>query len=340
MAPTFLYVYDTEGWAIHQVGKTWQAALQGIANFDMMTMAEARRLTDAQLDAYRGFVLGYTTLLDGRAYGGLQPLDVSTPGFWKASVREARIALGWFQDQSPAARRLRFGYAVLHDPMEVFPQRIDWRECRPWLSRVRRFQQVAVTSNEMSELLVQARIAATVVPTIPDVKLREPGEIHLDRVRPLSVCADYPRKNVPMLRRIAAQWSSRQDSAPMSLRVGRSSLTRDEYTDLLDRHNLYVCTSWQEGGPLPLMEAACRGHAILSTKVGSVDRWLVHGENGYYCSTETEFLEGLDSLARSPEKLRAMRLASLRIARDRMNDPVRDRLLTFLRLNADDVPTP
>lgn len=330
--PVFLYVFDHEGWAIHQVGKTWQAAIQDLATFEMMPLSLARKLPPRRLSDYRDTVLGYSAMLDGRGYKGRCPEDLRVQSNVRATYREVRLKSGLFYDRTAGADKLRRGLAVLHDPIEIFPQSPDWRSFRPDVSRLRRFSGVAVTTNELAAVLRKRRIGAVLVPTLPDVLVREDSEVVMEPARPISICSVYPRKDVPLLMRVAERWNGVGGRAPFTPVLGRSERSRAEYQSLLDRHNVYVCTSWQEGGPLPLMEAVCRGHAVVTTSVGSVDRWVKHGENGFICRSEDDFVGALEKLDGSPRLLQRMRRASLSVARQRAHDPVRSQVSEFLRL--------
>ncbi|MGA3221039.1 MAG: glycosyltransferase, partial [Acidimicrobiales bacterium] len=84
-----------------------------------------------------------------------------------------------------------------------------------------------------------------------------------------------------------------------------------DYTKLIDDHEVYICTSYQEGGPIPAMDAMQRGCAVLSTPVGQIQELIRHGENGYICETADEFIEALTVLANDLPLLHRMRLRSL-----------------------------
>ena len=329
--PRFLYVYDIEGWAIHQVGRTWAKQLAGRALFEFATLAQARALSVAELQDYRSCILGFTNLLDGVAWHGLEPTTYGRYATYQGVRRELRMALVAPLRDTPSDRYLRRSLAVLHDPMEIFPERPDWQGGSPWLSRLRRFSRVAVTSDELHRVLDRARVSSSMVRTRPDIDIRHPSEVVTVPGRPLSVCANRKRKNIPLLRALKEVWDAAADTA-FTLTVGHGTLSRAEYTGLLDEHSVYVCTSWQEGGPLPVMEAVSRGLAVVTTNVGQVARWVIHGRNGLICRTPAEFHSALERLRSTPDLLLRMRLASLEIAAERRQDDVTGQLTEFLAL--------
>ena len=52
--------------------------------------------------------------------------------------------------------------------------------------------------------------------------------------------------------------------------------------------DVYVCTSYMEGGPLPVMEAVLAGLAVITTPVGQTAEWVRDGESGFVCRTYAE----------------------------------------------------
>lgn len=328
--PRVLYVYDFEGWAIHQVGLSWGHLLGSSADLICLPIDDARQMSAEALESFDRHVLGFSTLLDGPPWLGL---DATTRGVAQTRAalnREFRLRVGQRRRDSIAEQRLRRSLTVVHDPMELFPERPDWRTTRPWLARVRHFQRVAVISDEMASILRHEGVACSMVHTVPNVPIAQPEQLRREGCRPLSVCTEQRRKNIPLLQALKAQWDAECGQAPFTLRLGRQSESRAVYTELLDAHSLYVCTSWQEGGPLPLMEAVCRGLAIVTSPVGQVARWVQHGVNGFICHTPEAFHAALAQLAADAALLHRMRLASLAIAAERARDPVRDQLLKFL----------
>ena len=84
-------------------------------------------------------------------------------------------------------------------------------------------------------------------------------------------------------------------------------LDQPEYIKLLDSYNCYICTSWQEGGPLPLVEALRRGNIALTTRVGQTDDWVIDGYNGFFCESKADFLDKISLLSWDRSLLMSMR---------------------------------
>jgi ankyrin repeat protein len=121
---------------------------------------------------------------------------------------------------------------------------------------------------------------------------------------------------------------------PLMLACCMGHLDTARYTAMLDRFPVYVCTSWQEGGPLPVMDALSRGALPVMTPVGQIPEFLTHGETVFFCNTESEFIESLDSLAKNPGLLSSMRIkAHSAYLRARDPETIRDRVSSvFLEL--------
>jgi glycosyltransferase involved in cell wall biosynthesis len=56
----------------------------------------------------------------------------------------------------------------------------------------------------------------------------------------------------------------------------------DKNSFLSKAHVFLQPTSWPEGMPYSLLEAAAHGLALISTPVGAIDQILLHGKNGYF----------------------------------------------------------
>ena len=242
---------------------------------------------------------------------------------------------------------LRFGYApersmvVIHDPCEIFPQAEDWKNLAPLegrLEKLKSLRAVIVISQEMEEILTGFGVRCFRIPTMSRLETRHSllsqqdnapsGEV----MQSLSVYRNYPRKNAPLLEKLQKHggagglWN-------LQLQTG-GHLDTARYNAMLDRFPVYVCTSWQEGGPLPVMDALSRGALPVMTPVGQIPEFLTHGETVLFCNTESEFIESLDSLAKNPELLSSMRIkAHSAYLRSRDPETIRDRVSSvFLEL--------
>ncbi len=123
------------------------------------------------------------------------------------------------------------------------------------------------------------------------------------------------RKNQPWLTRLAAH-VGRLPNAAADFRTGadQAKLARDAYLRRLAGADVYVCTSYMEGGPLPVMEAVLAGLAVLTTPVGQTEQWVTHGENGFFCRTYRDFARAAERYAREPELLARHKAASRAMA--------------------------
>jgi glycosyltransferase involved in cell wall biosynthesis len=210
----------------------------------------------------------------------------------------------------------------------LFPEVPDWKAAAPRVSHLRRFGRLAVTSNEMLGVMDRLGLEAVKVNTRSLLPLRDPGDIGTEGLRVFTRAQEYPRKNLSLFR--ALQGSFAGEIERFDAVVGSAVLPQAGYVDLIDAHNCYVCTSWQEGGPLPLMDALRRGCVVLTTRVGQTDEWVEDGGNGFFCSNEAEFAMRLRELRDDPRRLREMRLRALARAAERDDAGVRAQLEAFL----------
>ncbi|MFN2475453.1 MAG: glycosyltransferase [Chthoniobacterales bacterium] len=92
----------------------------------------------------------------------------------------------------------------------------------------------------------------------------------------------------------------------------------DEAHRLIAEADVMVSASWDETGPLILMEAAALGKALLSTNVGSVAEFLVNGDDALFFQPgdATALAAAIEQLVREPE-LRARLATNARQAYDK-----------------------
>jgi len=275
-APRILHLHS--GWAIETVGRLW---------FTGQTRARVTfmRTGDPQLTAE--FINGFDFVWYG--YSSL---------FRQHPCDPAKAIL------------------AVHDPAELFPERADWKSAcaipEEHLKRLRGARAVVVISREMQQVLENAGVNALRIPTCSQVPLRNEAEIPADDPASLlTVGRIYRRKNFEQFKRLAA--AARQRHGLRShLKGDHFPLSEAQYLRLLDRHSIYLCTSFQEGGPLPVMDAMRRGAVVISTRVGQIPEIIDHGVNGFICGSDAEFLEVLRKLSSDPQLLHSLRLASLR----------------------------
>ena len=80
--------------------------------------------------------------------------------------------------------------------------------------------------------------------------------------------------------------------------IGNKVIKHTDMPAWYSRISAYVCASSEEGTPNPPLEAMACGRPVISTRIGIMDRLIVHGVNGYFCERSTE------SIAHYIEKLK------------------------------------
>ena len=287
-----LFLYNETDWAIHNVGRDWASLVDATHEFALMRFGTHEALDP---EAFDHVVYGYSTL----GYSGRLLL---------ASLRERPV--GWLRWRRPSPGRVS---AVVQDPSELFPETQGWHSARARLSHLRRFGRLAVTSNEMRTALAARGLDTTLVPTRSTLAVRDAGTIEREPLRVYTRAREYPRKNLALFHAIRSAVAGEIEHFDAWL--GGEVLPPAEYAARIDRYNCYVCTSWQEGGPLPLADALRRGCVVLTTRVGQTDDWVQHGMNGWFCENQEEFVARLRELNADPDRLKWMRKAAIERAR-------------------------
>jgi glycosyltransferase involved in cell wall biosynthesis len=284
-APRILYLHS--GWAIETVGRLWFTH-QSLARVTFMK-ADAASLSGALFAEYDLIWYGYSSLYRRH------PCDPA-----KAVI-------------------------AVHDPAELFSEDPQWKG-KPVLgsekhSLFRAARAVVVISKEMEEVLASAGVTALRIPTCSTIPARCPSAIPAnDAPSLLAVGRIYRRKNFEQFQRIASKAAS-TSRVSSYLKGDHFPLSEENYIRLVDRHSIYLCTSYQEGGPLPVMDAMRRGALVLSTPVGQVPEIILHGVNGFICTEDAEFLEIIKALGTQPKRLHDMRLLSLQSISASRNEP-------------------
>ncbi len=290
--PSLLYLYDLEDWAVHNVGKLWldglpdvQVTLMGFNQFKHSDFARFDLVWFGYLDL---FIDHYCSVFMGKADLGRCLVSV-------------------------------------HDPRELFPQREDWkraikiaphwRSASSWhwatkLSILQQVKYVITASKELQSILLTNKVDALLLPTTSSLPPRDAAELATEKCRALTICNTSLRKNFPLMQTIES-YCHGSEKMSFDTKIGPLVLPVDDYTELIDGHEVYICTSYQEGGPIPAMDAMQRGCAVLSTPVGQVQELIKHGEDGYICETADDFIEALTLLADDLPLLHRMRLRSL-----------------------------
>jgi len=302
-----LFLYNVPGWAIHNVGLDWASLLEDTHAFTFARFGEHERERPEHHDHV---VWGYSTLR------------------WSGRMLAASLARGPFDWWRWARARGGPLAAVVQDPSEVFPEVRDWRRHPPRLAHLSRFSRLAVTSNEMREALTAAGLSVVQVSTRSRIPARDPATLVEEPLRVCTRALDYPRKDLALFRALQAGAAGRAER--FDGLIGGPLLAPADYAAQLDGYNCYVCTSWQEGGPLPLMDAQRRGCVVLTTRVGQTDERVEHGVNGFFCDDAAAFERRLRELAADPALLLRMRRATLARAATDDSARVRAQLREFL----------
>lgn len=271
--PSILVLHDIDGWALDHVFSLW---FKSIKSFRITRKNWTHCATNRAFRTYDAVVFGY--------------LDIF----------------------------LRFRYepkksiVVIHDPCELFAQSFDWKKTEPDLDRMkilRGLRAVVVISKEMQEILEQNGVESFLIPTMSRLPIFE-GEIPttLD-ASAVSIFKDYPRKNANLLRelkklgQLSRRWHLELHENPQ--------FDDDSYIQMIDQTPIYVCTSWQEGGPLPAMDVMSRGGVVVTTPVGQIQEIITDGESGFLCENSKDFERTLTRLFGDPFFLLQARINSL-----------------------------
>lgn len=342
-----VYLYDIQGWAIHNIGVYLERLLsERRGHLQLLHIDDFRR----QPKSCELLIVGYSCLADEQEIRS-----------WRKMAEEV--------------------VTVVHDPMEIshFYDRFTWLE-EPLIYRnFAIFDRVATTSPLVAEALMRYSQLSSVwkVPTIPhDVRdwtdeeesLRSSHSTTDAPIRALSctsAVARYPLRVLPGRLKKAREYLL-DEQGSMSLRQVRSIgiLTHRKNISWLDRlensaaedrrgeivyefrnrhpvywsradhrkwmksGDVYVCTSYMEGGPLPVMEAVLAGMAVITTPVGQIDQWVTNDVNGFICQSYDECEAAIRAYIDDRELLKYHKQASKRHAPN--EDSVGSAWLAFL----------
>ena len=282
-----LYV-DEGGWAVRNVGLSWFSHLDGVF-CTMVDVKDFLKRTQMHLD-----------------------YDVVILSFVNVMKHCKEVAFN------------RPVIACIHDPFELFDEVRDWKT-RPADAEVMelcRKADFAITiSRELEGCLAREGIASTRVPTssLLPAATREAMEARGSRpLTAMTVGRIYRRKRFELYKQIVAASGRRGLPIAFRAKFDRNPLPEAEYIRYLDEGDFYIVTSFQEGGPLPAMDAMRRGLIVLSTPVGQMPEIIVDGVSGFLCDELSEFVDRLALLCADPELVLKMRRESMeRIAKVR-----------------------
>lgn len=291
-----LYIYNIDNWAIHNVGKLW---LEDLKSHEVV-FKNFFDITNSQLEfsKYNLVWFGY--------------LDLYRDSSFKPSNSVISI----------------------HDPKEVFDQVINWKEIEINSDRIalaKRAVSCVTTSEELLRRLEDSKVKVTLIPTTSNLPYAEAKNIKTVKSDVTSVFQIYRRKNYDLMLSIRELVETRLD-INFDLKVGQEViLPQVEYMEYLDKHEIYICTSYQEGGPLAAMDATHRGLVVLTTPVGQIQEVVDDGLSGYICNTKEDFYDRIKYLSENLSVLHEMRLESLRTIKLKRNaKDIKSKVESFL----------
>lgn len=310
-----LYIYDVEDWAIHNVGRYWSGLLGSKYVFTFCHISKLREFSFADYDwIFWGYSkLRFSALM---SQGGARH-ELYRILFDKLDLY-GKTAFG-------AGRKF---ITVVHDPCELYLMKPSWKDETGDTRHLFAFSRIAVASSEMQHLLMELGHLTAKINTESLLPVRDSNEIATEDLAVFSKVADSPRKNIPLMREI--QSVTAPACSKFDIRVGHQIIDNTAYIRLIDSYNCYICTSWQEGGPLPLRDAQKRGCVVLTTRVGQTDEWVEDGVNGFFCDTRDQFVEKVRLLSSDRITLREMRLNTLAAVAASRDAMIRQQLVQFL----------
>lgn len=291
-----LYIYDVSGWAFENLGRLWFADSTYTIDFKV-----AAEVTKKELATYDRIWLAAAGLSDR-----LPPFD------WQKTI------------------------VTVHDPVELFQNSPNWKNTAPsnaFLEKLRKARVVTSISKELQSILSHHGIASFLTPTMGSLPLIDTSLITTKHCRLCAVNNISPRKNLCML--FDLQDRCHQAGITFDTKIGFSVWPRDIYQQFLDDHEIYICTSFQEGGPLCAMEAMARGQVVITTPVGQLPEIITHGKNGFIASTEEDFFDTIKKLDGDRTLLHTLRVASRQCIEEKRAAPlVREQInLVFDKAN-------
>lgn len=295
-----LYIYNIEGWAVCNVGKLWLGGLNDIeTTFLCLNTSlghDKDRLAEIRLEDYDFVWFGYFLLYVEFCKRYRRILDLN------------KIVVS------------------IHDPMELFPICEDWKskemnQCAqdngPLL---RGLKHIVVIDKEFQFKLLEHNIKTHLIPTMSLIPPVEADNLKTVKCDILNVSGVDARKNFELLNSIKEHCKDKEPKVRFREKIGTDYLLPiDTYVRLMDNHEIYICTSFMEGGPLPAMDAMNRGLVVLTTPVGQIQEIIEDGKNGFICRTQEEFIEKIIFLSENLDILQKMRVASREAIREKRN---------------------
>lgn len=270
-----LYLYNKDNWALHNVGKIW--------------FSDLSKEFDISMENYHNIN---------------NPLE-----YFK------QYDYVWF---GYIYMYMKFNYDIeksivtVHDPMELFSQTIEWKQSKPIKENtlvLQKLKYVNTISSELFNIITKYNKSVYLINTIPEIISINKESVTNSELKVLSIANDYPRKNFDLLEQIKNFCI--ENGIPFLLKKGDEINLLKDYINMIDGYSVYVCTSFQEGGPLPAMEAMLRGLVVLTTPVGQVQEIIDDDINGFICKSFSDFKEKLLFFKNNPDTFLEIRKRSL-----------------------------
>jgi hypothetical protein len=322
------YLYDKPEWALHNVGRLLQPHFEQAGHtFELLEAGEYYR-SPVKCDVlYLSFSFLFRGGFEYRKYTGEivctlhDPFEVSnfTNTFDWVRLPLKPISPRVFDRVSVISRQM---FDVLRSRLQL-----DHLFLTPTFPHDRVAAQTPKTSGEspiffsatnapryysVKEVLGRARYL--------DVFLRDERK-QLSPRQLTSALIRTHRKNIPWLDRIARTVTAAGGRTDFRHSYPSGTMpSREAYLRSLGAADVYVCTSYMEGGPLTVMEAVQAGLAVLTTPVGQVSDWVVDGYNGFISDDLKELRKRAEQYCRG-EHLREHQAGSRALAAGKEFDP-------------------
>ena len=197
-----LYLYNKENWALHNVGKLWFTNLSTNISIEMVD------------------------------YHKLQERD-----FYKYDYVWFSLYIYEKFNYDPDKSII-----TIHDPIELYPQEKSWHSRGIESSKIkllRALKNLNVISKEIKNILASYGISAVQIPTASLLPFRSESKLHdSQNCRLLSVTNEYPRKDIPLMRKIQSAMVA--NGINFNIKLGDEILPQNEYIRLLDTHEIYI----------------------------------------------------------------------------------------------------
>lgn len=302
-----LYIYNLKNWAIHNVGRLW---LKGLPNVKV-TFKSSSEIKN-NFKNYDFVWFGYLDLY-------LQFMH---------DINKSIISI--------------------HDPCELFPQVKNWKNLdskmsiftiglKKWiitknrLKIIKKLKNIVVASKEMKNLLEKCGVKTNLIPTMSLLQPIKKHNIVTKKASIISVLQMYPRKNFQLLKFLQEYCNNKK--IKFDIKLGTKILSKKDYIKLLDSYEIYICTSFQEGGPIPAMDAMNRGLTVLTTSVGQIQEVInsKNEKNGFICKTKDDFISKINLLSNNIKLLHKMRIKSREsIIKERNEKIIKDKVKKFV----------